>query len=223
MADDREIRLDHPVFHELKPDDTDLLLRSSAVLYFRRNETILKQDGYITHVHFLLSGMAKVDYQAGGQSNTIRVVPEQRFVGLLYTFYHHQYRISATAITDCRILQFDLEAFKSVMRRNGNFALAITNTLTITATRIVDRLLTYYNRNVEGSLAAFLLQLHELHGVDTFTIPLNRREIAETIGYTRESVVHTFSKFARQGLIAQQGHEVTLQNVAQLKEILHKS
>jgi CRP-like cAMP-binding protein len=219
----RNIELQHPAFYTLTLSDKEQLLRNSAILHFAKNEIIIKQGSFITHIYYLLSGMAKVDYTIRNQNNTIRVIPEQRFVGLLYSFPGRHYEIRATAITDSQVLLIDIETFKTVLRTNGNFALSILDTVALTGSRIVNRLLTYHNKNIEGSLAAFLLQLHELYNKDTFELPLSRKEIAETIGYTRESVVHSFSRFIKHGLVAQNGKVISLKNIAMLREIMNKS
>ena len=219
----RNIDLQHPAFYTLTLSDKEQLLRNSAILHFNKNEIIIKQGSFITHIYYLLSGMAKVDYTIRNQNNTIRVIPEQRFVGLLYSFPSKHFDIRATAITNSEVLLIDIETFKTVMRTNGNFALSILDTVALTGSRIVNRLLTYHNKNIEGSLAAFLLQLYELYNKERFELPLSRKEIAETIGYTRESVVHSFSRFIKHDLISQEGKTITLKNIDILKEIMNKS
>ncbi|HON18853.1 MAG TPA: Crp/Fnr family transcriptional regulator [Salinivirgaceae bacterium] len=219
----RNIELKHPAFYSLTVSDKEQLLRNTAILHFTKNEIIIKQGSFITHIYYLLSGMAKVDYTIRNQNNTIRVVPEQRFIGLLYSFPGRNYEIRATAVTDCEVLLIDIETFKTMIRVNGNFALSIIDTMAVTSTRVINRLLLYHNKNIEGSLAAFLLQLFELNNKITFDLPLSRKEIAETIGYTRESVVHTFSRFIKEGLIEQDGRTITLKNIPLLKEIVNKS
>ncbi|MDD2563293.1 MAG: Crp/Fnr family transcriptional regulator [Salinivirgaceae bacterium] len=219
----RNIDLQHPAFYSLSLTDKEQLLRNSAILHFNKNEIIIKQGSFITHIYYLLSGMAKVDYAIRNQNNTIRVVPEQRFIGLMYSFPGKHFEIRATAITSSEVLLIDIETFKTVLRTNGNFALGILDTVSLTGSRIVGRLLTYHNKNIEGSLAAFLLQLYELYNKNTFVLPLSRKEVAETIGYTRESVVHSFSRFIKHGLISQEGKIITLHNIEMLNEIMNKS
>lgn len=219
----RKIDLQHPAFYTLTLSDKEQLLRNSAVLHFSKNETIIKQDSFITHVYYLLSGMVKVDYSIRQKNNTIRIIPEQEFIGLLYSFPGRHYEIRATAIAESEVLLIDIETLKMVMRANGNFAISILDTVALTGSRAVNRLLTYQNKNIDGCLAAFLLQMHELFNKETFELPLLRREIAETIGYTRESVVHTFSKFIKHGLISQEGKAITLKNIPMLREIVEKS
>ena len=219
----RNIDLQHPAFYTLSLTDKEQLLRNSAILHFNKGEIIIKQGSFITHIYYLLSGMAKVDYAIRKQNNTIRVIPEQRFIGLMYSFPGKHFEIRATAITASQVLLIDIETFKTVLRTNGNFALSILDTVSVTGSRIVNRLLTYHNKNIEGSLAAFLLQLYELYNKNTFELPLSRKEVAETIGYTRESVVHSFSRFIKHGLISQEGRIITLINIDMLKEIMNKS
>ncbi len=219
----RNIDLKHPAFYSLSLSDREYLLRNSAILPFAKNEIIIKQGSFITHIYYLLSGMAKEDYTIRNQNNTIRVVPEQRFIGLLYSFPGRHFEIRATAVTNCEVLLIDVESFKTVIRTNGNFALSVIDTMAITSTRVISRQLLYHTRNIDGTLAAFLLQLHDLNNKTSFELPLSRKEIAETIGYTRESVVHSFSRFIKDGLIEQNGKVITLKNIPFLREIVNKS
>lgn len=219
----RHIDLQHPAFYTLTLSDKEQLLGNSAVLHFSKNEIIIKQGTFATHIYYLLSGMAKIDHPIEQQNNTIRLVHDQHFIGLLYSFPGHIYEIGATALTSSQVLLIDIETLKTIMRTNGNFALSILDTVASTGKQTINQLLTYHCNNIEGSLATFLLELRELYNRDTFELPLVRKEIAETIGYTRESVVHTFSKFIKQGVISQHDKTITLNNIPLLNEIVKQN
>ena len=77
------------------------------------------------------------------------------------------------------------------MRANGNFAISILDTVALTGSRAVNRLLTYQNKNIDGCLAAFLLQMHELFNKETFELPLLRRDCRNHWLYARALFTHS--------------------------------
>jgi len=210
----------HPCFEALSKTDMEQLRENATILDFAKDETIIKFNNFTTHIFYILEGMAKVDIGIEAKNNTIRIVPPQRFIGTIYAMHNTQYKITAKALMDSKIMVIDAASFKQIIRSNGNFAIKLLETTTRTAANTIDRLLTYYNKTIDGSLAAFLLQFSNIYQKHAFQIPLSRKEIAEIIGYSRENVTHTFSRFSKEGLIKQEGKSLRLLDVPKLKSIM---
>jgi len=214
--------LKHPCFSSLSGRDVSMIINNSTILDFKRNENIIKQGSFATHIYYVLKGFAKINIESDGRNNTIRMAPEFRFLGLSHAFFDKTYHISATAIEDSKILLIDIAVFKQLIKTNGSFAMGIIETMSQTSHRQVKRMVMYSNKNVEGSLATFLLHYSHMNRSNTFRMPFSRREIAETIGYSRESVIHTFSKFNKEGIIKLEDKMIHLLNVSLLERIKEK-
>ncbi|WP_164977520.1 Crp/Fnr family transcriptional regulator [Ancylomarina salipaludis] len=214
--------LKHPCFSSLSGRDVSMIINNSTILDFKKNEIIIKQGSFATHIYYVLSGLAKINIESDGRNNTIRMAPEYRFLGLSHAFFDKTYHISATAMETSKVLLIDIAVFKQLIKTNGSFAMGIIETMSKTSHRQVKRMVMYSNKNVEGSLATFLLHYSHMENSTTFKLPFSRKEIAETIGYSRESVIHTFSKFNKENIIRVDEKYVELLDIELLKQIKKK-
>ena len=214
--------LKHPCFSSLSSRDVSMIVNNSVILDFKKNENIIKKGSFATHIHYMLSGLAKINIVSDGRNNTIRTASEFQFLGLTHAFGYKTYHISVTAIESSRILMIDIEVFKQLIKTNGNFAMSIIETISKTSHRQVKRIAMYSNKRVEGSLASFLLHYARKAESKIFKLPFSRKEIAETIGYSRESVIHTFSKFNKAKIIKVEDKFVELLDIDLLVQIKEK-
>ncbi|MGM0551145.1 MAG: Crp/Fnr family transcriptional regulator [Bacteroidota bacterium] len=210
----------HPCFDALSKSDLEQLWENATILTFEKDEPIIKLNSFTTHIYYLIEGMAKVDIGIEKKNNTIRIVPSQRFIGTVYSLHDSQYKMSAKALMPSKILLINAATLKQIIRSNGNFAISLLEATTRTAANTIERLLTYYNKTIDGSLAAFLLQFSNISQENAFNIPFSRKEIAEIIGYSRENVTHTFTRFSKEGLIEQSGKTIKLLDIPRLKSIV---
>ncbi|MFA8434900.1 MAG: Crp/Fnr family transcriptional regulator [Marinifilaceae bacterium] len=214
--------LKHPCFSSLSGRDVSLIINNSTTLDFKKHETIIKQGSFATHIYYMLEGLAKINIESDGRNNTIRMAPQFRFLGLSHAFFDKIYHLSATAMEPTKVMLIDIAVFKQLIKTNGSFAMGVIETMSMTSHRQIKRMIMYSNKNVEGSLATFLIHYAHMANSNTFKLPFSRKEIAETIGYSRESVIHTFTKFNKEKIIRVVDKQVELLNVDLLKQIKAK-
>jgi len=214
--------LKHPCFKSLSASDLNMIVNNSTNLVFKRHETIIKTGSFATHIYYVMTGLAKINLETDGRTNIIRMANKYRFLGLSHAFFDKTYHFSAIAVEDTRVLLIDMTVFKQLIKTNGEFAMSVIETMSLTSHRQVKRITMYSNKNVEGCLSTFLLHYSHITKSETFTLPFSRKEIAETIGYSRESVIHTFTKFNKENIIELKDRHITLLNVDLLKEIRAK-
>jgi len=217
-----ETALKHPCFSSLSGRDINLILSNSTKLTFKKQETIIKQGSFSTHIFYVLEGLVKINMETNGKTKIIRMASQHRFLGLSHAFFDNSYHFSATAIIPTNVLIIDKSVFKQLIKTNGEFAMDIIESMSLTSHRQLKSMIIYTNKNVEGSLATFLL--HYLHVSEStkFRLPLSRKEIAEIIGYSRESVIHTFTKFNKEGIIKVTDKNIELINLDLLRIIRDK-
>jgi len=193
--------LKHECFETLSNLDFDSIAKNSTILSFSKGENIIKQGSFTTHICYVLNGLAKLNVSANNKNNTVRIIPKDRFIGLQYAFCDNINHFSAIAVEDSSILMIDINSFKQLMTTNGFFALEIAKTISIICEKMTSRILMYRTKNIDGSLASFILHYSKIFKGEEYRIPFTRVEIAEMIGYSRESVIHTFTKFGKDGII----------------------
>lgn len=219
--DPREYLL-HPCFDSLSGRDLNMIISNSTQLIFKKNESIIKQGSFSTHIFYVLEGLAKIDIETDKKRNTIRVATQYRFIGLSHAFFDKTYHFSATAMEPTTVLLIDIAVFKQLIKTNGSFAMGIIETMSLTSHRQITRMVMYSNKNIEGSLATFLMHYSNITNSSKFKLPFSRKEIAETIGYSRESVIHTFTKFNKEKIIKVEDKNIEILNIELLIKIKDK-
>lgn len=214
--------LKHPCFNSLSNRDLSMITNNSIQLDFKKNETIIKQGSFSTHIFYVLEGLAKIDIETNNKRNTIRVATQFRFIGLSHAFFDKTYHFSATAMEPTKVLLIDIAVFKQLIMTNGSFAIGVIETMSLTSHRQIARMIMYSNKNIEGSLATFLIHYASMTNRNIFRLPFSRKEIAETIGYSRESVIHTFTKFNKEKIIKVVDKNIEILNIELLKQIKEK-
>ena len=211
--------LEHECFETLSNMDFENIAKNSTVLSFKKGENIIKQGSFVTHICFVLDGLAKFNVETNNTTNTLRIIPKDRFIGIQYAFCDKINHFSAIAIENSKILMIDINAFKQLMTTNGFFALEISKTISIICEKMVSRILLYRTKNIEGSLASFITHYAKIFNSNEYTIPFSRVEISEMIGYSRESVIHTFTKFSKDGIIKVKDKNIKIIDEDLLKHI----
>ncbi len=224
MNDYKNIKneLTHPIFSTLSDNEINNLIDNCTVINYKKNEYIIKKDNFITHIYYILEGQAKMNIEYQNKINTIRIIPPNRFIGLSFIFDGDKFEFSSIAIEKCRIMLIDIEVLLQLIKTNGNFAAELVKTISNISLKLVNRLLLYKNKNIEGSMAAFLLHFSNINESDNFSIPFSRKEIAEIIGYSRESVIHTLTKFCKDKLIISNEKKIQIIDKDRLNRIFLK-
>lgn len=217
-----ETVLKHPCFSSLSGRDINLILRNSTQLDFKKKETIIKQGNFSTHIYYVLEGLTKIFIEQNGKTKIIRMASHHRFIGLSHAFFDKSYHFSASAITPTKVLVIDKSVFKQLIKTNGEFAMNIIESMSLTSHRQIERMIIYTNKNIEGALATFLLHYAHVSELTKFRLPFSRKEISEIIGYSRESVIHTFTKFNKEGILKVTDKNIELIDLHTLRIIRDK-
>ena len=107
--------------------------------------------------------------------------------------------------------------FKKICEMNTSFYLKISNKLEFKMRETMDWLINLSFKNVEGAMAMFILKFCNKNYKGIY---LSRAEIAEVIGYSRESIIHTLTKFENEKLIKTKGKDIIIKDLDKLEEII---
>lgn len=138
--------------------------------------------------------------------------------GLEFGKHHHH---SAEATTDCKVLLFKRRQVECLAGENIEAARELW---LLTANQLLhaeEHMLLLGRRNATEKLAAFLLEMDNRFGrTGTIELPMSRRDIADYLGLTLETVSRGFSQFQDGKLIALvDARHVTLVDRAKLARL----
>lgn len=195
------------------------LLNSKIEVEFAAGETIIKKGFVASNIMYIESGLAKLDINNGSHVSTINLMAPKSFIGIICTFASRNLSFSAVALEKTRISIFDSALFEKFIKQNGEFAYHLIQHMSGITSTIVHHISRFSHKNIDGALSILLCDFSNIYKSDNFTLPLNRKEIANILGYSKESVINTLSKFNKEGILKVQDKRIDILDKITLKQI----
>ncbi len=208
-------------FKDLNEEEINLIKQNSNVVFYQKKSNIFLQHTRTSHIMFVKSGLVKI-YKEGrmGKSIILSLENENTFLGLMSVFGKETHEFSASTVEPTEILIIDNNVFRSILQKNGVFALSIINSLSLNGLYIFNRLLAQTHKQLPGRIADVLLYFSEvIYKNIIFTFPLTRRELAELAGTTKESFIRTLSEFKNDKIIELNGSDVEIKSMKIVKTL----
>lgn len=206
-------------FDVLTDDEKNELINSKKVVEFKAGETIIKRGFGVSDIMFLEEGLVKLDILNDSHTSTVDLVAPKSFIGIVCTFASHNVDFSAIAIEKTKISLIDIKLFEKFIRQNGEFSLHLIKHMSVIVNNIVHHISRFSHKNINGSLSIILNDFSKIYNSDSFTLPVNRKELANMLGYSKESVINTLSKFNREGIIKVQDKKIQIIDKTRLLQI----
>ncbi len=203
----------------LSPEQHELIMKHSSLVYFRKDETILKQGFMASHILYLEEGMAKLSVEDNGRSTVLKIVAPGSFIGLMCSFVKRTFDFSAGAIQPSAVRLIDWSVFEEMIRENGNLAVALLYKMSVDTSKIVHDLVHLSYKNVDGAVCTVLSQLAGIFESPSFQIPLSRVELANIVGYSKESVINCLSSLQKANIISLSGKNIIIHDMSRLELI----
>lgn len=131
------------------------------------------------------------------------------------------YGLSAAAASDCEVISYDRRNLERLAARNEGVSLQLYSTVLCSLARAQQHSLSLGRRSAIEKLAIFLMSCAELPvaGADVL-LAMSRKDIADHLGLTIETVSRTFSDLEDRAFIALKGaRHVYLLDVAGLRDL----
>ncbi|MDD2386784.1 MAG: Crp/Fnr family transcriptional regulator [Bacteroidales bacterium] len=197
-------------FEALTNSQKDEWLYAKNDIYFKAGETIVKQGFIASNIMILEEGLAKLDITIDGKTTTIGLITPNSFIGIGCTSASQNFNFSAIAIEKTKISTFDIRLFEKFIRQNGEFAFRMIKHMSIKTNSLVRNISRFSHKNIEGSLSILLLEFSDIYNSDTFLLPVKRNEIGKMLGYSKESVINTLSRFNKDEILLVQDKKITI-------------
>jgi CRP-like cAMP-binding protein len=211
-------------FNFLTDQEIDLIKQNSNIVQYQKHGNIFLQQTRTSHIMYVKSGLVKI-YKEGrmGKTITLNLEPAGNFIGLMSVFGKELHEFSATAVEPTEILFIDINAFRQVLGKNGEFATMLIHNISLYGLLIFNRLLAQTHKQLPGRIADVLLYFSEtVYKSLIFSFPLTRRELAELAGTTKESFIRTLTEFKNDKIIVLNGPDVEIKSLTIVKTLSEK-
>jgi len=201
-----------PMFQLLSPEELQLVDKNRLTIHFKAGEIIQKQGTFMTHIIFIVSGMAKVYYEREDQNNTIlRIVKPISFVGGPGIYSDHFYHFTIAALKDTSVCYIDFAIFKNILNQNIAFASEFLKDFSNSILSVLNRLMTLTNKNIAGKMAYTLLYLfEEVYENREQLISISNHDLADLSAVSRDSSVKILRDFQKEGIIRMTDHVIEI-------------
>lgn len=194
----------------LNESERNRILNASETLSYNRGEIIIKQGTLASQILFVEDGIAKLNFQTGDRDTTFSFATNGDFIGLMCSFVKKRLEFSAVAITNTTVRIIDREVFENLIETNGSFAVYVVKLMSELTNGVVHTLITLSHKNVNGAVATLLLTLSRLYDSGKLQIPFTRDEMADALGYSKESIINTLSAFHQDKIISISGRNLEI-------------
>lgn len=197
---------------------------------YKRGQIILHPDEEPpTDIYFIESGHIKVYSltEDGNEMCHLFYGPGEMFP--MVSFFINQTRdVFFEAMEETVIRKADKDEFMSFIKSNGKYLMDIILRLSRVLKVYADRIDNLEYTKAYTRVISRLLSLSERFGKEyqgsvLLEIPVTHKEIASTIGLTRETTTRELLILMEKGLINQKGHLIVINNIDKLKRELKDS
>lgn len=204
----------------LTDEEKQLLENNSCYVAYEKGETIIKQSFVASHIMFIEEGLATLDVVDDQKQTTIKLLSGGGFLGIICSFAAKNLNFSSIALEPTRVKLIDMAIFQELIQRNGVFALRLVQHCSSLTNNLVHWITRMSRKNIEGALAMILLEFYQIYKSEEFTLPVTRIGLSNMVGYSKESVINTLSKFNRDGILVVQDRKIHIQDLKRLQNIL---
>ena len=206
-------------FECLTEQEKKLLVETKTNIVFEAGETIIKRGMLANNILYLTEGLVRVEFINDKKPFTVGLVQPHSFVGIVCCFAFDKFDFTAIAISKTVINFIPMDIIKTFITNNGEFALNLINHMSGVSNGIIHRITSLSQKNIEGALSLTLLDFAKIYKDNHFKLPVNRTELSKIVGYSKESVINTLSKFNKEKLINVSDRDIEIINPETLKQI----
>ncbi|HNY03427.1 MAG TPA: Crp/Fnr family transcriptional regulator [Bacteroidales bacterium] len=202
-------------------DEFELIRRTSVQLHFEKGETILRQGAASHHLVFLHRGLVKFSYHYdSGKNYIMTIVTGPKLLGTANLFFRQTNIFSLVAMEDCDVCLLDGKALRMVAQRHGAFVLDLCERTTEMFESAIFNFISMAHKQVHGRIADILLYLwNYIYKTRPDDFVITRKELAEFAACSHENVIHTLSRFNKEGILSLEGRKIVIRDMERLQEI----
>lgn len=203
----------------LTDDEKQELVDKKTDIEFNSGEVIIKRGLLANNIVYITEGLAKLEIVNGNKTSTVAILKSHSFIGIVCCFAFEKFDFTATAIAKTKVSFIGMEVFEKFIMNNGEFALNLIKHMSGVSNRLLHRLTDLSQKNIEGAISFVLMDFAKIYNSTEFELPMSRIEIGNMLGYSKESVINSLSKFKREGIINVWDRKIKILNSKKLEQI----
>jgi len=205
----------------IEHSEFEKLQQRSTQLRFRKGESILKQNASSTHLVFLQKGIIKFSLEdESGKNQILTITRAPSLIGGANIFNESINMFSVFALEDCECCLIEIPTLKEIALSNTPYLMKLLEIVTSMFKTSILNFISLAHKQVNGKVADVILYLSTaIYRNSSFTLTLSRKELAEFAGCSTENVIHTLTKFHKEGILEVNGKHIDIRDPERLEKI----
>lgn len=208
----------NPLFNYIEEADLKAMMQcvSAREAFFKKGEFIISSDDTLHLIGLVLEGSVEmVNEDDYGRKSILTVMYTESLFGETFACAEAKHRIvSFQAHEDCRVLLMDYDRIMHSCKVTCPFHhRLIENMVTMIAAKnleLMEKAEIISRPNMREKILTYLQKLAQTNASNTFTVPLNRTEMAEYLCVDRSAMTRELSRMRDDGILEFQKREFTL-------------
>lgn len=201
------------------------LLRQLAEMaqekHFGRGEAIFLEGSLSSGFYMVAQGQVKIIKMAlDGREQIIYVLGAGEPFGLIPVFHSQGFPASAISLTSSSALFFPRQEFINLLTAHPDLALSIIALLSLRLRRLATKIESLSLKDAPMRLAVHLVYLAEEQGRnDQVTLDMPKKQLANLLGTSPETLSRIFADLSEEGLIRVDGKKIDLLCYEKLRKL----
>jgi CRP/FNR family transcriptional regulator, anaerobic regulatory protein len=217
-----------PLFASLSQDDILKVIEMIGHIEYKKGEFLFREGDASAKLFIVNQGKVKLSkLNKEGKEQILRIVSEGSFFGEYYVFSDYEpYNFSAIALSDVKICTLTKSHMDGLLQKHPEMNYKILSELSKKLIQTENLVQNLSSIDTTAKVAYVLLELASKHGVAQgqvvrINMPINREEMANYAGVTRETMSRKLNQFVKEGIIETVGNKVIIvKELAQLKDFI---
>ncbi len=207
-------------FKALSEKELERVDRSRTEITYRKGEILCKQGSFISNTIFIKKGLVKIYLEGPDHPLIISLEKDGYFIGIPSLFGDGVFHYTVEAMTDVEVCQVDINVYRDLLRNNAEFASRILEKANEDIVTAYNRMYSITHKQIHGRFAELLDYLSgRIYESNPFELTLTRKDMAELIHSSPESVSRLIKEFKDDGIIESGTHSIEIKDGKRLQQI----
>lgn len=218
------------IFHALPTSEVESFSRAKVIRHYKRGQALYVESSRPEGLYCICEGQVKqVRSGPDGREQILRISRRGEVLGFCGLFAEESYTTSAFALDDSLVCFIRGSVFFPLVKNKPDLAVEVIKRLSREALVLEGRTAEMALKPADQRLAALLLRLEEfsvprrVQGPTRLGVSLSRKEMAESIGTTAETLIRILGRLEADGLVRLSGKDIVILDVAGLRDISRSS
>ena len=179
-------------------------------LIYQKGETVVKQGAFASHLLYIKTGLVKIVIEGeSGKNIIIDFLKSGSFVGLPAVIGEEYYPFTINTLKPSDICLIKKDRFNEFLETKPETFIKLQELNNKIYKHLFEKIAVVGTKQMHGRLAHALLYLNEeeLYSEDIFSF-ITRKDIAEFVGMSSESMVRLLNEFKADKLITIKGKKI---------------